>query len=40
MSDKILCPTGFYVTKEECDMCGQCRPSRWEQDKEQEHDKK
>ena len=27
MSDKILCPSGLYVTVEECDMCGQCRPN-------------
>jgi hypothetical protein len=22
----IKCPSGMEVTKEECEMCGQCRP--------------
>ena len=22
---KILCPSGLWVTIEECEMCGQCR---------------
>ena len=39
MSERnILCPTGFYVMQEECDMCNQCRPKP--KPKEQEHDKR
>lgn len=25
--ETILCPSGQQVTKEDCEQCGQCRPS-------------
>lgn len=29
MEETILCPSGQQVTKEDCEQCLQCHPSRW-----------
>lgn len=28
----VTCPSGQPVTREECERCGQCRPSKWQKE--------